>query len=144
MCIYIGSRTKDPDPLKPEYKYMYQRRFLEAACVDVNKDSEEGISKKVSGMWSKFEEDLYCNNGQFDVQNGSILKYAAVSKFDAFIDDIIKWKINLNRVDPTDKRTILDYVKYQKEKNAGNALEPILQEYYELLRDAGAKHKSEL
>jgi hypothetical protein len=144
LCSYVADQTKDPSPLAPRYKYMYQRRILEASCVDVGKDSEETIAKKVSSMWSQFEDKLFCDSTQFGVIHGSLLKFGAVSKNDRFIIDIVDWKVPLNKVDRTDGRTLLDYVRDEMKRNKGNALEPILQGYYDELREAGAKHRSEL
>lgn len=142
LCAYIGGHTKDPQPLKKELQYMYQRKVYESSCVDLAKDNQEAINKKIQAMWSSFEGQLVCNN--FDVINGSALKYAAQTNFDPFIFDAIKWKINLNKVDKTDNRTLLDYVDFQRKKNKGNALEPILNDYYEELQNAGAKHLKDI
>lgn len=144
ICAYISNRTDDPQPLNKNLKYMYQRKVFEAACVDVKKDDEATINKKISAMWASFENKLICNNMQFDVTNGSVIKFAAVSKFDPFIYDIIKWKVDLNRIDASDGRTTLDYIKYQIQRNKGNPIEKKLQEYYDQLRTAGAKHQKEL
>ena len=54
------------------------------------------------------------------------------------------WKVNLNKVDKTDGRTVLDYIKDQIERNKGLATEPVLQGYYNQLKKAGAKHRVEL
>jgi len=143
MCGMVGDWTKDFEP-QGKYEYLYQRRFLEAACVDLEKDSKEEISKKISQVWIENEDKFICNNTQFDVGNGNIIKFAVVKNFDTFIFDIIDWKVNLNKVDETDGRTVLDYVKYQMEKAKGTSLEKKLKFYYSSLKSAGAKHKSEL
>ena len=97
-------------------------------------------------MWNVYEQTnlAVCNNTQFDVTDGSILKYAVTTYFDDFIDDIIRWKINLNKVHASDNRTLLDYIQYQMEHNKGNALENKFRYYYNKLKAAGAKHRSEL
>lgn len=143
ICMTLPARTMDPKP-KGDYVYMYQRKLLDAACVDVEKDSEEKINEKVQQMWTASADILKCESIQFDVTGGNILKYAVSTKFDEFLDDAIYWKVNLNKVDASDQRTVLDYVKYQIEKNKGSNIESKLQHYYKILKDAGAKHKSEL
>lgn len=143
ICMNLPDRTKDPKP-KGDYEYMYQRKILDAACVDVENDSEEKVAQKVQMMWNLAGEHLNCLSIQFDANGGNILKYAVSTKFDEFLDDAIYWKINLNKVDEVDQRTVLDYVKYQIEKNKGKNIESKLQHYYKILREAGAKHKSEL
>lgn len=143
LCGDLNERLKDPKPLG-KYRYTYQRKILEASCVDISSDSTEVIKTKISDMWSKLESQLVCNSASFDIQNGNIIKYAVALKFDEFIYDVSKWKIHLNRIDPSDNRTVLDYIKYHIERNKGNAAESVLQSYYDRLRSAGAKHKSEL
>ncbi len=141
--MYIGDMEKDPNP-QGRFVYKYQRKILEAACVDVNKDDEATIAKKIARVWKENEDQLTCDNIQFDVVQGSIIKFAVSLKFDSFILDMAKWKVNLNKVDKFDDRTVLDYVEYQMERMKGKPSEIILKNYYRILKDAGAKHKREL
>ena len=143
LCGMVGALVEDSEP-QGKYKYLYQRRIFEAACVDVNKDSEEEIARKVSKVWKENEDQLICNNTAFEVGNGNIIKFAVNMTFDSFIFDMAIWKVNLNKVDATDGRTVLDYVKYQMERAKGTSAERVLSLYYSSLRRAGAKHKSEL
>lgn len=140
LCTMVSGRMKDSSG---KNKYLYQTRFQESACIQ-SSDSEEVKAQKIKEAWSKYEDDLKCNSTQFDVMDGSLIKYSVSYRFDEFIDEVIKWKINLNKVDATDGRTPLDYIKYHIEKNKGNALEGKFQIYYDKLKAAGAKHKSEL
>lgn len=143
ICAYINDREPDKDPDSP-YDYTYQRMVIEASCADMEKDSEALIAEKVSKMWSKFENKLICNSLRFDVHNGSIIKYAVASHFDQFIEDVAAWKVNLNKVDAHDKKTVLDYISDHLERSKNTPLEPDLKRYYQILRKAGAKHKREL
>lgn len=140
LCTMVSGRMKDSSG---KNKYLYQTKFQEAACIQ-SSDSEEQKNQKIREAWTKYESDLKCNSTQFDVMDGSLIKYSVSYRFDEFIDEVIKWKINLNKVDETDGRTPLDYIKYHIEKNKGNALEEKFQIYYDKLKAAGAKHKSEL
>jgi antitoxin component YwqK of YwqJK toxin-antitoxin module len=143
ICMSLDSRTKDPKP-RGDYYYMYQRKMLDAACVDVEKDSEEIVGRKIRAMWDKCWDKLKCHSIQFDASGGNILKFAVSTKFNEFIDDVIYWKVDLNKVDALDQRTVLDYITYQIEKNKGLSIESKYRHYYKILREAGAKHKSEL
>src|SRR5690606_25399298 len=100
MCEMVGDWTKDSEP-QGKYEYLYQRRFLEAACVDLEKDSKEEMSKKISRVWKENEDKLICNNTQFEMGNGNIIKFAIDKSFDTFVFDVIDWKVNLNKVDET-------------------------------------------
>lgn len=139
LCAMVGSRMKD----KISGEYLYKNRIFEAACIDEN-DSEEIKFQKIRKMWAAMEEEFVCDSTQFDVLKGNILKYAVSSKFDEFIEDLIEWRVNLNRVDSSDNRTVLDYISFHIDRNKGNALEPLFQHYYKILSKAGAKHKHEL
>lgn len=145
LCTIVSGRMKDKSP-ETGYKYLYQRRIYEAANVDKAVDDKETIAKKIRSMWTVSEQLklLSCNSTQFDVMDGNLLKYAVSYRFTEFIDEAISWRIPLNKVDYTDNRTLLDYVQYHVTKNKGNALEELYQIYYDKLRSAGAKHRSEL
>ncbi|MCM2348398.1 MAG: hypothetical protein NDI69_00165 [Bacteriovoracaceae bacterium] len=141
MCLYIGLLEKDPNPTK-NIKYKFQRLVLEGACVDQEKDSQEVVNKKVAAMWKEHEKILYCNALTFEVMNGNAIKFAVQYTFDDYIEQVAEWKIDLNHVDQSDGRTLLDYV--QKKIDESEALRGRMQRYYDILRKAGAKHKSEL
>ncbi len=143
LCSFVGDKTPDSQP-QGKYRYLYQRRLLEAACVDLETDSEEEIGRKIREMWNEYEDILICNNIQFDVSNGSLIKYAVNMQFDVFIIDLAVWGVNFNKVDETDGRTVLDYVQHQIKISKGLAIEEKLKQYYYILRKAGAKHKWEL
>lgn len=143
MCMFVGNLSADTTN-SGKWRYNYERRFHEAACVDTARDSKEVVARKISQLWRQEEERLVCNNLQFDVQDGNILKYAVAVQFDAFIADAIAWKVNLNKVDASDGRTLLDYVQYHMERTRGGAVEKKLANYYDALRKAGARHKREL
>lgn len=143
LCMYVDSKEKDPKP-QGRFVFKYQRKILEAACVDVKKDSEEEIGKKISAVLKENEKTLICNNLKFDVSNGNIMKFAVNLKFDEYLIDMAQWKVDFNKVDETDGRTVLDYVKDQWENNKGLPQEPVLKRYYDMLKKAGAKHKNEL
>ena len=78
-----------------------------------------------------------CYSTQFDVRDGNILKYAVSNRFDDFIDEVIEWGVNLNRVDEHDNRTILDYIEFHVRRNKGNSLEERFQMYYDQFKDPG-------
>jgi hypothetical protein len=142
LCMMVSNQMKDNTP-NTKNQYLYQKKFQEAACVTEN-DSEQKKIEKIRETWNKLENDLVCNTVAFDVLDGNILKYAVSTKFDDFVDEAIAWKVNLNKVDSTDNRTVMDYIKFHIEKNKGNELEKMFQHYYYKLKKAGAKHQAEL
>lgn len=145
FCSSVGGIEEDDQVTSgPKYQYYYQRQVFEAACVAPS-DPAEVRNRKIAQMWKRFEDkELVCNNLQFDVANGSVIKYAASRGIDPFIRDVIRWQVNLNKVDKTDKRTVLDYVQAHADRAKGMETEKTLRRYYDMLRKAGAKHRHEL
>jgi hypothetical protein len=144
ICNFISSMSRDNNP-NSSYVYLYEKNIYEASCVDIDNDTDEEISRKVNALWNAYEDELVCYNTSFDVKNGSVLKFAVAIRFQDFIEDAaFLWKINLNKIDPSDNRTVLDYVEQRIDLSRGNANEPILRRYYEILRQSGAKHRREL
>ena len=147
ICTNLSGFTKDPAP-RGDYSYMYQRKIYDAACVDLQKDSEALMKRKIQEMWRIDERQprprMTCNNLQFDVASGNILKFAVSTRFQEFLEDAEYWGVNLNRVDASDRRTVLDYVKDELDRTSSPSIRSTLQVYYNTLRRAGAKHRSEL
>jgi hypothetical protein len=147
ICSSIGGFVKDPAP-RGEYSYMYQRKIYDAACVDLQKDSEALMKRKIQEMWRIDERQprprMTCNNLQFDVASGNILKFAVSTRFQEFLEDAEYWGVNLNRVDASDQRTVLDYLKDELDRTSHPSTRSTLQVYYNTLRRAGAKHRAEL
>jgi hypothetical protein len=145
LCMMIGDRTLNDDPAtEKQIKYMYHKRLLEAGCVDLEKDSELVKVEKIQKAWKTYEDDLKCNNSTFDVKDGHIVKYAVADKFDDFVDDVAKYRLSMNKIDSADGMTVLDYVQDNLNKAKGSAFEAKYRSYYDKLRKAGAKHRSEL
>lgn len=127
-------------------KYRYQTLFKKAACVDAS-DSTANANKKMQEMWNQVGRNVVCSSLGFNVNNGNLIKYAISNKADVFIYEISKkWKVNLNRVDPTDNRTALDYAydELKKEKDANSSLVPKIETYIRLLEQGGAKKSADL
>jgi len=143
LCSSISDRAEDLNP-QGRYSWAYQRMLMDASCVELAIDSEELIAQKISKMWKENEETLICNNTQFDISNGSLIKFAVTVNFEEFLISAASWKVNFNKVDKYDGRTVLDYVQAHIDRHKGQPLESKLNQYYRMLREAGAKHRSEL
>lgn len=75
LCSSVSSKIKDKDQSGP-YQYLYQRQVYEAACVNLDVDGDDVIANKVGDFWDANAERLVCDSTQFNVPNGSILKFA--------------------------------------------------------------------
>lgn len=127
------------------FEYMFQKVMFESACADVENMSEKEIAQKLRDWWDLYKDELVCDSLQFNVPNGSVFKYAISGGFTAFIDDIIYYKFDLNFLDESDSRTVLDYTRDEMKKHTENSeIRKWLENTYTKLRKAGAKHKSEL
>ena len=144
ICDSVQRRYEDPDS-ESDFDYKYERDMYNIVCADPTKESKAVIIRKIHNYWFDNIDDFFCDNGSFNVPKGNIIKTAVSSDFYPFINKIIsEWKIPLNTIDKGDNRTVLDYVKNELDKNKGTPSEGYLKGYYDRLRKAGAKHKSEL
>lgn len=144
LCISVDKLIPDDDP-DSIYVYRYQRIIDEAACANYVEDERSAYQRKVQELWRAYPDAFVCSFPSFDVHHGSILKLAVRSKFKDFIVQSANvWKLDLNDIDKSDSRTLLDYVSKEIQVNRGTVSEPDLRHYYEILRKAGAKHASEL
>lgn len=145
ICMIVGAWTP-PEKDGTGFKYLYQERFYLAAKVDRLRDDEKTIAGKISAMWKIYQQTGYtaCNASTFDIRDGNLLKYAVADKFDAFLEDAIKWKLDPNKIDFYDQMTLLDYIDYHLARNKGSALESKYQRYHDMFRKAGAKYRKEL
>lgn len=142
VCMAISNAQKDTSG---KYQFHYQKLVYEAACSSPSEDDEQTGNAKIRQMWSDNTDRLVCNNASFSVIRGNVLKYAASNRFDDFLfDAAMVWKVDLNTVDPSDGRTVLDYVQDEVKRHHGKAIEKSLRSYYDMLRSSGAKHRSEL
>lgn len=142
ICMAVSERIVEKDPAA-QHKYRYRTQIMRAACVDPA-DSPAAMKAKVDRMWRENQSRLICNSLQFDIQNGSLLKFAINQYFDAFLDDAIELGVPLDLVDASDGKTVLDYVQDKMERNRGKETAKTLEAYHWRLRKAGAKYRSEL
>ena len=143
FCGDIGTKLPQIDG-GGFYEYSYQKLMYEGACIDIESMSEREINLKLRTWWDINKEYLKCDTIQVGVTNGSVLKYAAKANTWTFIDEAINAGFDLNIIDESDNRTVLDYVKDEIKKRKNTSLEGELIVTYSKLRNAGAKHKSEL
>jgi hypothetical protein len=144
LCWNVGQAILNTDKSSSFY-YDYQKQIYEVAGVDTTNNEQEA-NRKIRVWWKDWGHTCKCNSISFDVVDGSVLKYAASRTTTDFIMDAISWKIDLN--DTSDiidnNRTLLDYVQAQLIQSKGGPLEAKYKQYFDVLREHGAKFKSEL
>ena len=151
ICMVIGDHMASHPRYDPPgyreagttFEYLYEQKVFSAAGVEPGADPEER-NRRIRAMFAHDLPSFHCTNTQFDVPRGHLFKYAVATYFDDFLDDLIKWGVDLNPVDESDGRTLLDYIEFHMDKSRGGALEAKLKTYYDRLRAAGARHAREL
>lgn len=144
FCGDVGGKAQYNEP-DSNFEYRYQQVMYQSACADVDTMSDKEINLKLQQWWDLYKDKLLCDSIQFNVPNGSVFKYAIRGYVTSFIDDAIYAKFDLNFVDKADGRTVLDYTRDEIKKHTkASPVKKILESYYTKLRNAGAKHKSEL
>ena len=127
------------------YQFQYQQLIRDAACVDPD-DAPEVVAGKIQHLWNQQHARLVCNQLGFSVRDGYLLKLAVESDSREFVNDAVRrWKLDLNHVDATGQ-TVLDYIESERARHAGqgSSYESILQRYFKIFRDHGAKFRREL
>jgi hypothetical protein len=146
ICRSLNDQRRVPIANTDRTQYEYEQKMKEAACVLPGED-QATVRRKVQTLWNNHQTNFGCTVAGFDLSNGNILKYSVRSRaFDFLNLSVETWNLNLNIVDPVDNKTVLDYLRSEIEANSNtsNEILPQLQEYYDFLKDAGAKHRSEL
>lgn len=144
LCNLVSTQLAESAP-NASTRFAYQTRIYRAACVDSSRDSAQVIQQKVQAFWNRYHDQLQCHQLGFSVVNGNILKLAVERNSREFINDAVRrWRVNLNHVDSTDQKTVLDYIQAELVKARGNNMEPVLQRYFTLFRSNGAKFQREL
>lgn len=143
LCNLIDGMTPDSSSSN---KYMYQTVIKNAACVN-NTDSPTQVQAKVASFWNQYGKNETCKSINFNQVDGSLVKFAIAKQFDNFIIDVShRWKLDLNRVDPSDGRTVLDYAydEYAAETSKGSSIANKIKGYITILEKNGAKRSKDL
>ena len=118
----------------------YEWRVETAAGV-LPSDSAAEIRAKASAMFAEFQPQ--CSG--FNVSRGGVLKYAVASRtYDFVYLAVSRWGFDLNVIDASDGRTVLDYVNDEMAKNLGRPAEAEFVSYRDLLTRAGARTTAQL
>lgn len=143
FCTAVDSKEMSPAPLHPDVLYQYQDMLVEAADVRPL-DSSDVLNEKIRIFLNANSSSLVCNMVNFNPRNGNVYKLAVARQADDFITDALQhWRVDLNQIDATDGKTVLDYIA-DRRATAGPTYARTLGRYYDRFRAAGARHASEL
>ena len=106
-CISIQELAADYD--KAYFEYGYEARLANMACADYKNESQEAVAAKISKWWNKYKTKFGCQSSAFNVDRGSVLKFAVVQGFKPFLETIVgTYGMDINFIDPADNRNVLD------------------------------------
>ena len=143
FCTAIDSKALETHPIHDTILYQHQTMVYEAAGVLAG-DSPEVAYEKARRLLDANAPSLTCNLVNFNPRNGNVYKLAVARQADEFINDALNdWHVDLNQIDATDGKTVLDYIS-DRRATAGPTFARTLDRYYTRFRAAGARHAREL
>ena len=143
FCTAVEAKVLENHPAHDTILYRHQNLVYDAAGVAPHEKPETAY-EKVRAFLDANASSLTCNLINFNPRNGNIYKLAVARQSDGFIDDALdNWHVDLNQIDATDGKTVLDYIA-DRRATAGPTYTRILDRYYNRFRAAGAKHAAEL
>ena len=145
ICNDISSRTEDNG--RPDFwSYRYERKIYEAAGVNFDLDTPAVARAKIQSLWiDLYFENFTCDSLNFQIPNGSILKYAVQTRNFSIVDNAMRpWRLELNVIDDQDQETLLGFIEHKITENRGSDTERILGGYAATLRRYGALTCKEL
>ncbi|MGV8946365.1 MAG: toxin-antitoxin system YwqK family antitoxin [Lutibacter sp.] len=150
VCHAISEKQM-ANPPKPGVSYGYQEWIWEMSCAVPGQDIIESAKPKIQLMWNTNRTLFRCYNYPHYISSEkNITKFSLDTGFSAFVTEAVKrFELDMNFIDPADGKTILDFIKDQRELILNRP--PVDQEradeyqrFYKLLKSNGAKHASEL
>lgn len=132
-----------------QFGFQFQEDLWEMSCAKVGIDSPEQAKRKIQCMWNKYKEEFRCD-GHSDVtlDNANVLKFSVDTGFSEFLFAAVKkYELDVNFKDPTDGKTILDFVEAQLKYYRNSTFTSKANEYqrtYDLLIKYGAKRAKDL
>ena len=133
------------------FGFKFQEHLWKMSCADPLKDSNEIAYGKIRCMWNKYREHFLCVGYTGVMSDGNnITKFSIETGFPTFVIQAVKrYNLDLNFKDPTDGKTIMDFLKDEMiryEAMTGDYSYKIkeYQRLYTLLKTYGVKHANEL
>lgn len=145
-----NSMIQGDDARNPEtaLSFKYQERLWKMSCAKQGVDSWQIAAIKIQIMWNKCKAEFTCRDSSVGTFN--ITKFSMMLGFRTFVDEAIDiYELDMNFIDPRDKKTLLDHLQEEEKKNRNSS--PVFtekadeyQDVYQLLKANGAKHSWEL
>lgn len=139
LCLMVGQRMENRDGPKPGPAY--RAALFQAAGVDLAKDHEGVVKRKMQNFWQRYGDYYECGSSP-SFGGISVFKQASRDFYDAFLDDVIdRWELPLNKVDVSDGWTLLDYLQ---DRHDARPDDDRVKALYTKVRHAGGLTRAEL
>lgn len=89
LCDCIAVKEKPVEKDKELFDFAFDKRLLNLAKADIEKDGYELIVKKLQCFWEKYKTLFRCRSTTFNVENGSLLKFAITESFMSFHESLV-------------------------------------------------------
>lgn len=147
LCNSLYSST----PGMPGGKFgdKYQEDLWAMSCADIDKDTIETAKVKIQKMWNENRVDFRCYGySGVTVKDANVAKFSMDIGFSTFLVIAAKrYQLDMNFIDPADGKSLMDFLKTQRESYRGTAYAGKFEEYdrlYKLFEATGAKHAKDL
>lgn len=131
--------------------FKYQEDMWNMSCAKPESDSKAVAKIKIQNMWNKNKESFRCYHfSSSTVPDGNITKFSMDFGFPGFLIEAVRtYQLDMNFKDPSDGKTILDFLKEQSSRIIASSPSQTakIDEYervYKLLQSNGAKHSKDL
>ena len=145
LCDCIAIKEKPTGRAAEHYDWAWERRLMALAGTSIETDGFDLATKKLQCFWEKYKTKFRCQSSTFNVERGSLLKFAICLNFTPLFETMVgNYGMDINFIDPADNRNVLDYV-IDELKNAiktqvsQHPKVKVYREYKELLEEYGGK-----
>ena len=147
VCNEIYEKNLAPE--ESNFGYQYVEELWKISCAKVGVDTPEQAKRKIQCMWNKYKEEFRCyGHSDVTLDNANVLKFSVDTGFSTFVVAAVKkYELDVNFKDPTDGKTILDFVESQLDHYRNSTFTAKANEYqrtYDLLIKYGAKRATDL
>ena len=151
VCAVVYTQRDASSQDWDDVVYKFQENMWNMACADPAKMSLTEARPLLQKWWLANREKFKCDGYPQSLGNHkNIAKFATDIGFYSFLNSALKeYKLDMNFIDPEDKKTVLDFVieskeRLEKQKPRNENMIMDFGTMYDLLRKNGAKTAKEL
>lgn len=145
LCDCVAIKEKPSGKAAEHYDWAWERRLMVLAGTSIETDGFDVATKKLRCFWEKYKTQFSCHSSTFNLERGSLLKFAISQNFTPMFETMVgTYGMDINFIDPIDKRNVLDYVNDELQgaislQGVSHQKVKVLKEYKQLLEDMGCK-----